>query len=410
MNIWKKYKDSSLVLKMTSGFLLGILVGIIFREKSTVLEPLGTLLINLLSLVAIPVIFLTVVLAVNKMNLKKLGRMGGKLVIYYASTTSAAVLIGVALALWINPGENLTLPNVDVDTPDAPSFTNILLQIVPENIFQAFSAGDIMGIMFIAIIIGLAISGMRFTGDDNMKKHGELLNSVFTALNEMFYKVLKGVLLYAPIGVFGISATAFGGQGLETFEALFKFTAVFYIGILIHWLFVYTSYLKLSKLSITGFLKNTKEAITTALFTSSSIATLPIAIKAAKKAGVSDSTANFAIPLGAVFNADGGALRMGVSIVFAANITGLDLSTVDLFTIVATGTVLSIGTAGVPAAGLVTLTAILTMFNLPLEIVALIAGVDAIIGMGGTASNVMGDIVGATVVDRSENKRIAHSN
>lgn len=410
MTIWKKYKDASLVLKMTTGFVLGIIVGIVFRDEATALEPLGTIFINLLSLVAIPVIFLTVVLAVNNMNMKKLGRMGGKLVLYYAVTTSAAVLIGVTLALWISPGENLLLPNVEVESPDTPSFSSVILEIVPENIVQAFSSGDVISIMFIALIIGLALSTMRFSDNEEIQEQGELLNSFFTAANRMFYKVLQGVLLYAPIGVFGISAATFGGQGLETFEALFKFTAVFYMGILIHWLFVYTSILKLSGNSVIQFLKDTREAITTALFTSSSIATLPVAINAAKKAGVSESTANFALPLGSVFNADGGALRMGVSIVFAANITGLDLSIVDLTTIVVIGTVLSIGTAGVPAAGLVTLTAILSMFGLPLEIVALIAGVDAIIGMGGTASNVMGDIVGAKVVDRSEDKHAVRSN
>lgn len=404
MNIWNKYKDSSLVLKMTSGFILGIIVGVIFREKATVLEPLGTIFINLLSLVAIPVIFLTVVLAVNKMNAKQLGRMGGKLVLYYALTTSAAVIIGVSLALWINPGENLTLPNVEVEKADTPSLSAVLLQIVPKNIFQAFSSGDIMAIMFIALIIGLAISTMRFTRDENLRAQGDMLSSFFNALNAMFSKILKGVLLYAPIGIFGISATAFGGQGFEVFEALFKFLAVFYIGITLHWLVVYTSLLKISGNPVIQFVKDVKEAISTAFFTSSSIATLPVAINSAKKAGVSESTANFALPLGAVFNSDGGALRMGVSIVFAANITNLDLSIWNLVTIVVIGTILSIGTAGVPAAGLVTLTAILTLFGLPLEIVALIAGVDAIIGMGGTASNVMGDIVGAAVVDKTEKK------
>jgi len=152
------------------------------------------------------------------------------------------------------------------------------------------------------------------------------------------------------------------------------------------------------------FFKSTKDAYTTAFFTSSSIASLPIAIDAAKKAGISERIANFSLPLGAIFNSDGGALRMGVSLVFAANITGLNLSVTDFITIVLIGTLLSVGTAGVPAAGLVTLSAVLSLFNLPLEIVALIAGVDAIIGMGGTASNVIGDIVGSLVIDDKKEK------
>lgn len=407
MHIWKKYKQTSFVIKMTIAFIAGIIIGVIFQDQTDILEPLGTLLIHLLSLVAIPVIFLTVVLAVNKMKIHQLGRMGGKLMLYYMVTTAAAVLLGLALALWINPGTSLTLPDTQVEEPETPSFSDILLQIVPKNIFTAFTSGDLMSILFIAVIMGIAISTMRYANGKKMKEYGDLLNTFFTALNEMFYKILQGVLLYAPIGIFAISATAFGSQGWDTFQSLLKFTAVFYLGILLLWVFVYAGFLKLANVPVISFFKQTKEAYTTAFFTSSSIASLPIAINSAKKAGISETTANFALPLGAVFNSDGGALRMGVSLVFAANITNLSLSPTDFLVIIMIGTLLSIGTAGVPAAGLVTLSAVLGMFGLPLEIVALIAGVDALIGMAGTASNVIGDIVGATVVDKSERKRAA---
>ncbi|WP_231784074.1 dicarboxylate/amino acid:cation symporter [Lentibacillus sp. JNUCC-1] len=389
---------------MTVGFVLGIIVGLIFKGQASFLEPLGTLLIHLLSLVAIPVIFLTVVLAVDSMNTKQLGRMGGKLLLYYMATTAAAVLIGVSLALWVNPGEGVTMPNTEVEQPDTPAFSDVLLQIVPKNLFQAFTDGDLMAILFIAIITGTAISVMRYSTNEQSNKYGEMLNTFFSALNEMFYKILNGVLLYAPIGIFAISATSFGSQGWDTLLSLLKFLGVFYGGVALLMLFVYTTFLKLAGYSVIQFFKQTREALLTAFFTSSSIATLPIAISAAKKAGVSDTTANFSLPLGAVFNSDGGALRMGVSLVFAANITGLNLSPTDFFVIVVIGTLLSVGTAGVPAAGLVTLSAVLTMFGLPLEIVALIAGVDALIGMAGTASNVMGDVIGAAVVDKSETK------
>ncbi|MBO0589618.1 dicarboxylate/amino acid:cation symporter [Sporosarcina sp. E16_8] len=406
-SLWNIYIKIPFIVKITTGFILGAIVGIIFGTNAGFLSPLGTLLLNLLSLVALPVIFLTVVLAVNQMNVTQLGRIGGKLILYYTATTAAAVLIGLSLALWFAPGKNMTLPNVTVDKPIMPQFSDVLLQIVPKNIFAAFTTGDLMAILFVAVIIGMAISMLKFSPDKKMMEYGTLLDKMFTALNIMFYKILSGVLLYAPIGIFAISATAFGNQGLETFKALLTFTAVFYLGLLILWGFVYTGFLKLSGTPIVNFFKQTKDAYTAAFFTSSSIASLPIAIKAAKKAGISDKTANFALPLGAVFNSDGGALRMGVSIVFAANITNLNLSVSDFFMIIVIGTLLSIGTAGVPAAGLITLSAVLTMFGLPLEIVALIAGVDAIIGMGGTATNVVGDMVGAAVVDRTERKKIA---
>lgn len=399
--IWTKYKDTPFIVKITIGFIAGTLLGIFFSEYTSFLKPFGTLLLNLLSLIAIPVIFLTVVLAVNQMNLVQLGKMGGKLLLYYMATTAAAVVIGLSLALWLKPGKHLSLPtDAVVEPPHAPSFSEILLQIVPKNIFEAFTTGDLMAILFVAIIIGMATSSMKFSQDPKLTEMGELLDRFFNALNTMFYKILSGVLLYAPIGIFAISATAFGEQGWKTFVGLLSFVGVFYLGVIILWLFVYSGFLKLFGNPVLAFYRNTKDAYTTAFFTSSSIATLPIAIESAKKAGVSENTANFALPLGAVFNSDGGALRMGISIVFAANITNLNLAPTDLFVIVAIGTLLSIGTAGVPAAGLVTLAAVLTIFDLPLEIVALIAGVDALIGMAGTASNVMGDIVGAAVVDK----------
>lgn len=338
------------------------------------------------------------------MNPAQLGRTGGKLVLYYGLTTAAAVLIGLGLALWISPGNSLSLPNVEVDKPATPSFSDVIFNIVPDNLFTAFTSGNLMAILFLAIIIGFTISGMRFSHEEKIQKYGNQLQNLFDAANELFFRILKGILLYAPIGIFAIGATTFGTQGWDTLTSLLKFTAVFYIGIALLWIFVYSSTLKLFKIPVRKFFINTKDAYTTAFFTSSSIATLPVAIDSAKKAGISEKITNFSLPLGAVFNSDGGALRMGASIVFAANVSGANFSLIDFITIILVGTLLSIGTAGIPAAGLVTLSVVLTMFDLPLEIVALIAGVDAIIGMAGTASNVVGDIVGAAVVDQSEKK------
>lgn len=401
---WHMYKNSSFILKMTLGFFLGIVAGILFGPSIDFIKPLGTILINLLNLVAIPVIFLTVVLAINQMNPKYLGKLGGKLLVYYGLTTAAAVLIGVTIALWVSPGSGLTLPDTKVEKPDTPGFSDVLLNIVPNNLFETFSSGQLMGILFLAVIIGLTMGKMRYSEKSDLRESGERLHKLFSAANDLFFLLLKGILLYAPIGIFAISATSFGNQGWQTFQSLLAFTGVFYIGVLLLWALIYTSFLKYAKLSIKNFFSQTKDAYVTAFFTSSSIASLPIAIDSAKKAGISERVVNFSLPIGAVFNSDGGALRMGVSIVFAANVTGLNFSVMDYVTIVAIGTLLSIGTAGIPAAGLVTLSAVLSMFNLPLEIVALIAGVDVLIGMAGTASNVLGDIIGAAVIDRDQKK------
>lgn len=402
MSIWKKYTEISLVIKMSAGFFLGILIAVVFREHAAILSPFGTIFIRLLSLIAIPVIFLTVVLAIGQMNIRQMGRLGGKLILYYAATTALALGIGVSLALILNPGKHLSLPDVIVQPPEIPQASTMLLKIVPDNLFAAFAAGDLMAILFIAIIIGIAMSSLSYSTDEQSKEHGVLLERLFSAFNQVFYKILTGILLYAPIGVMAISAATFGIQGWATLKSLLLFTVTFYLGLLMLWTLVYSSFIKLSGYAVLPFFVNIKDASATAFFTSSSLASLPIAILAAQKAGVSAKTANFALPLGAIFNSDGGALRMGVSLVFAANIMGLDLAWFDLASIVVIGTLLSIGTAGVPAAGLVTLSAVLSLFGLPLEIVALIAGVDALIGMGGTASNVVGDIIGAAVIDEKD--------
>ncbi|ART80795.1 dicarboxylate/amino acid:cation symporter [Oceanisphaera avium] len=399
MNIWNKYQATSLVIKMSAGFLLGIVVALIFREQAGALRPLGTIFIRLLSLIATPVIFLTVVLAIGRMNIRQMGRLGAKLILYYAVTTAMAVCIGVSLALLFNPGLRLSLPNTLVEKPHLPHATDMLLDIVPDNVFAAFASGNLMAILFIAIIMGMAMSAMSYATDKNLQDHGLFLERLFSAFNELFYKILAGILLYAPIGVFAISAATFGAQSWLTLKSLLVFTGTFYLGLIFLWLLVYTSFVKLAGFGVIRFFTDIKEAYATAFFTTSSLASLPVAIQSAKKAGISEKTANFALPLGAIFNSDGGALRMGVSLVFAANIVGLDLAWFDFIAIVVIGTLLSIGTAGVPAAGLVTLSAVLSLFGLPLEIVALIAGVDAILNMGGTASNVAGDIIGAAVID-----------
>ena len=286
--LWRWYTKTPFVAKMTVGFILGIVVGIIFGKEAEILRPFGTLLINLLTLVAIPVIFFTVVIAVNQMSVSQLGRIGWKLILYDAATTAAAVLIGVGLASLFKPGKLLTLPDVVVEKPVAPHFSDVLLQIVPDNIINAFSAGNVMAIMFLAVIIGMAISTMKFSTDDKMKEYGNLLNTFFSALSEMFYVLLKGILLYMPIGVFAISASAFGGQGWVTLQSLLAFTGVFYLGLLLLWVFVYTGFLRISGTPVFTFLKQTREAYSTAFFTSSSIASLPIAMNAAKKVGISE--------------------------------------------------------------------------------------------------------------------------
>ncbi|SIT79617.1 dicarboxylate/amino acid:cation symporter [Edaphobacillus lindanitolerans] len=402
--IWRFYRDRSFILKMTVGFVLGIIAGLIFGPSAKVLSPLGELLLRLLNLIVIPLVVFTLIAAVDQLNPKKLGRIGGKIFIYYMFTTAVAIVFGIVVALLVKPGAALSLPEAKVEVPEHSSMVDTLLGIVPENLFSSLVTNDVLGIIFVSVIAGLSISSMMHAGEERVRKMGEFLNDATVSLSEVTFRILGGILQYAPIGIFAIAASAIGTQGLKTLLSLGKLTAVIYIGIVLQFIFVYILLMKIFGVQIRKFFSDTKEAIATAFMTSSSLGTLPVTLRSASKAGISEEVASFGLPLGATVNMDGAAIRLGASVVFAADIMGLDLGFSAILGIIVTGTLASVGTAGVPGAGLIALSIVLTQAGLPIEVVALVAGVDAILGMGATACNVTGDLVGAAIVDRSERK------
>ena len=394
------------MMKMSVGFLLGIVVGLIFGESAGVLSPLGELLLRLLNLIVIPLVVFTLIAAVDQLNPAKLGRIGGKVFTFYFITTGIAIIFGLLLALLIRPGVGLTLPNAKVDVPERPSVVDTLLGIVPDNLFSALANADILGLIFISVVVGLSISSMLHSGEERVRKMGHFLGDLTVSLSEVTFRVLNGILQYAPIGIFAIAASAIGSQGLQTLVSLGKLTVVIYGGIVLQFILVYFVIMKLFGVRIGEFFRNVKDAIGTAFMTSSSLGTLPVTMKAAQRAGISNEVASFSLPLGATVNMDGAAIRLGASVVFAADIMGLDLSFAAILGIIVTGTLASVGTAGVPGAGLIALSIVLTQAGLPIEVVALVAGIDAILGMGATATNVTGDLVGASIVDKSEKRRL----
>ena len=404
--IWRFYRDQSFMMKMSVGFLLGIVVGLIFGESAGMLSPLGELLLRLLNLIVIPLVVFTLIAAVDQLNPAKLGRIGGKVFTFYFITTGIAIIFGLLLALLIRPGVGLTLPNAKVDVPERPSVVDTLLGIVPDNLFSALANADILGLIFISVVVGLSISSMLHSGEERVRKMGHFLGDLTVSLSEVTFRVLNGILQYAPIGIFAIAASAIGSQGLQTLVSLGKLTVVIYGGIVLQFILVYFVIMKLFGVRIGEFFRNVKDAIGTAFMTSSSLGTLPVTMKAAQRAGISNEVASFSLPLGATVNMDGAAIRLGASVVFAADIMGLDLSFAAILGIIVTGTLASVGTAGVPGAGLIALSIVLTQAGLPIEVVALVAGIDAILGMGATATNVTGDLVGASIVDKSEKRRL----
>lgn len=402
-NIWRWYCNKSFMVKMTVGFLLGIVAGVLFGDISTIFNPLGRLFLNLLKMVVIPLVVLSLIVAVNHSNPKELGRIGLKIFPFYLISTAIAVVVGIGLAKITNPGLGLTLPlDASIDTPTKPSFVDTLLNMVPSNIINAFASGDILAVVFVSVVFGLAILLMRHADGEKERQMGELLFGIMQAGNEAVNKILMGVLQYAPIGVFGITANTFGSQGLDTVMALGKFIATSYLGVIILLAVVFPLMLKAFGVKVIKFYKDIKEAVFTSFVTSSSLSTLPITIKVAQKAGIGERVANLTLPIGATVNMNGTALRFGVAVIFASQIMGITLSNTELASIVIIGTMAAVGTAGVPGAGLIGMSIVFAQANLPIEIVALTAGINVLVDMIFTCGNVTGDLVGAKIVDQTE--------
>ena len=409
LRIWRRYRDTALFVKMTVGFVLGLIVAFVFGEQAQVLSPLGDILLNLLQLIVIPIIMVTLIDAVNSTRPGNLVRVAFKTFAFYILTTIAAVVISLALALLINPGTGLHRPEKSAETPDAPSFVDQLVSIFPDNIFKALADGNILALIFVSMVIGLTLAGMRRSTEDTISGFGKLVYDLVLAAKEMTFRILAGILQYAPFGVLALVASDIGSQGLDALTALGKLTGVVYAGLAAQILLIYIPLLLINRIPVGGFFRVAGAPMATAFTTQSSSGTIPVSLEATRKAGILQEVAGFVIPLGATINMDGAVIRLGASVVLAANIVGHDMTVLELGAVVLTATLVSIGTAGVPGAGLIALTILLQQAGLPLETVALVAGVDVILGMGATMINITGDLVGAHLIDKSEKRIVAPS-
>lgn len=409
--LFRAYLRQSFMLKMTTGFVLGIVLGLILGPSSDILAPLGKLFLNLLKMIVIPLVALALMVAVNHSNPRELGRIGLKIFPFYIFATGVSVVLGIFLAKWTHPGVGLSLPsNAQVVVPEKPSFMDTLINMVPSNVFSALSKGDILAVVFVSIVVGLAILFLRHSSNDREREMGELIFRIVDAANEVVTKILNGILQYAPIGVVGITANTVGNQGMDLVIALSKFIGTSYIGVILLIIVVYPIMMKVFGVQVLKFYRDVKEAMFTSFVTSSSLGTLPITLKCAEKAGIGERVARLTLPIGATVNMNGTALRFGVAVIFAAEITGLHFSVGDLATIVIIGTMAAVGTAGVPGAGLIGMSIVFTQAGLPIEIVALTAGINILVDMVFTLGNVTGDLVGAKIVDQTEKGHPDHDN
>ncbi|WP_110686374.1 dicarboxylate/amino acid:cation symporter [Salinicola aestuarinus] len=401
-SLLRGYLDASLILRVTLALILGVAVGLIGGDSVAAwLSPFGDLLLRLLQFLIVPIVLFTLIVGINQAELGRMGRIGGKVFLYYVATSAVAIVVGLIVATWLEPGSGLSPPaDATFDVPDNPGLVSVLLSIVPDNIVAAFAAPNLLGIIFTAFVFGIALLKLR-QSDGPSSAAAERLFGVIDGLNAVTMKVMAGVLQYVPIGVFAIVAGTVAEQGLDTILSLGTMVVVLYVALAVH-LFVYCVLMKLFGVQLGAFFREARTPMATAFATQSSTGTLPLTLNAAQRLGLSRSLYAFSLPLGATVNMDGAAIRIAISAVFAANVAGIPLDLSSMIQIVLIGTLTSIGTAGVPGAGIVMIATVFAQVGLPIEIVAMLTAIDALVGMGCTALNVTGDLTGTAIIAQSE--------
>lgn len=396
----------NLVTQIFIGFVIAIILGIIFGESISVIEPIGDLFLRLIKFIIAPLIIATLVVGVaSGGNPKQLGRMGLKTVVYYLATTGIAIIIGLVVAFAMQPGKG-----IDADVSDSGNemvedakesegdqdVVQTILEIVPENPFESLAEQEILQIIFFAIFIGIAITLVGEKADPVYR--------FFDGFAEIMYKITGIIMKTAPIGIIGLLAPVVGEFGLSVLMPLMKVILAVLIACIIHAGITYASSVRMfGKMSPLHFFKGISPAAAVAFSTASSAGTLPVTLRNTQdNLGVPNKVSSFVLPLGATVNMDGTAIYQGVSVLFIAQFFDLDLSFLNLLTVVLVTVLASIGTAGVPGAGLIMLTMVLTSIGMPLEGIALIAGIDRILDMLRTAVNIVGDAAGSVVVAGSE--------
>lgn len=392
----------SLIWQIIIAFILAIVVGLVFGENTKYVQPLGDLFLRLIKFIIIPLILSTIIVGVTSSgDIKKLGRLGGKTITYYLMTSLVAISIGLVAGYIFSPGTGADV--MVSEATEAPAETEgviqTLLNIIPTNPIESLANGDVLQIIFFAIFIGIGIIAVG--------EKARPVQHFFDGLAEIMYKITGFIMVLVPIGIFGLLAPIVGEYGLSVLLPLIKLILAMLVACIIHAGIIYSFAVKtFGHMSPVHFFKGIFPAAAVAFSTSSSAGTLPVTMKNTQEnLGVSKETSSFILPLGATINMDGTAIYQGISVVFIAQYFGTTLTFPQLLTVALIGTLASIGTAGVPGAGLIMLTMVLAAVNLPLEGIALIAGIDRILDMMRTSVNIVGDASASVVVEASERKR-----
>lgn len=407
-------KKMTLTTKILLSLILGSLFGVFLSGISSdfikntlmldgLLKLLGTGFLNAIKLLVVPLIFVSIVYATASLDdIKKIGRIGSKTLLFYVTTTALAIIVALVVANIIKPGIGISLssitPGQGVTEAISVNFIDTLLQIIPTNIFAAFSENNVLGVLFFSVLVGLSIT---LVGE---KSKPVLV--LFEGLNEVFLKLVTLIMHFAPYGVFALVADTFATFGFSAMLPLLKYAICILIALAIQFFVVYLGMLiVIGKLNPKIFIKKFVPIFNLCFSTASSSAALPLCLESSdKQFGVSKKVSSFTLPLGATINMDGTAIMQGVAVVFIAQIYGIQLGLSEYLMVIVTAVLASIGTAGVPGVGLVMLTMVLSAVNLPIEGIALIMGIDRILDMIRTGINVAGDNVCTLIIAKQENE------
>ncbi|ESQ74452.1 dicarboxylate/amino acid:cation symporter [Asticcacaulis sp. AC402] len=390
-------------LRTVIAFAAGVVVALIWGEAALpVLNPIGDTFVRAIKMLVVPLVFFTIAASVARLGQGEDAAGGGRAVrlglytiMWFMITSVIAVSIGLAIGWYFQPGAGLSgLPLANVTPKVIPPPVDVITGIVPSNIFKSFAEGQVLSVVFFAILVGAAIGAL---GNKSRE-----LGVIVEQGSQVMFRLTRWIIQLTPIGVFGLIGSVVASYGLDALKPLVPYIGLVYLGCFVLLLGVYPALLKLHGLRVVGFYKSIFTAQQTAFFTCSSIGTLPVSLQAAiENLKLQKGYAGFALPLGANMKADGcGAIYPAISAVFIANYFGIDL-TVQHYILIALASVLgSLATAGVPGVATVMLTVTLSTAGLPLEGIALLAAIDRILDMIRTATNVTSQLLCATLVSR----------
>lgn len=397
----KEKKKLSLATKTFIGFGLGIVIGLVFGEKATIVKPLGTIFLNMIKMIVVPMVFFSITAGVASLgDLKKLRNIGVKVVGLYALTSALCVGLGLIMANIINPGKGFDLTalsqSTDYEAQAMPSIIDTLIDMFPSNIFTSFTNTNMLQIIVFSVFLGVALIMMGKEGE-------RLLAGVQSCANAM-YKITAIVMEFSPIGVCALLADSVGAYGLKIFGPLGKLILTVYASDVILVLLMYIPMVALlAKFPVKKWLQGIWKVWVVTASTTSSSGSLPITTSVTNdEFGVSSELSSFSLPLGATINMNGGCIYYAAAIVMTAQIYGMNLTPSALVNIIISTVLVAMSCPGVPGGAIIMTTILLTNMGLPLEIVGLIAGIFRLIDMANTTFNVTGDVVTTMVVARSE--------